>query len=335
MQYTQSAIEQITNRIGVLMINLGTPVNPSSSAVRQYLDEFLSDPRVIEKPRLLWWMILHFVILRVRPSKSAKAYQKIWTKHGSPLLHISQQQQLKLQNTVDETITVELAMRYSQPSIKSALVKLQAAGISKLLVLPMYPQYCASTTASCFDSVSSYLQSQRWIPETRFINDYYAREDYINALAASVTDSWKEYGKGALLVISYHGIPLSYIDKGDPYRQHCEATTTQLQAALGLSDDQIMTVFQSRVGREKWLEPYCDKTLSELPAKGYDNIDIMSPAFSADCLETLEELDMENRDIFMQAGGKRYHYIPALNDRDDHIQALANLINDHTQGWIK
>ena len=285
----------------------------------------------------MWWLILNGVILRIRPSRSAKAYQQVWQEDGSPILSISKQQVEKIQarfsNGSGKKIICELAMRYGNPSIKHAIDRLQDQQISKLLVLPMYPQYCAATTASVFDAVSKTLQQRRWIPETRFINHYYNRPDYINALAQSVRDSWEQHGRGQKLVLSYHGIPQSYVDAGDPYYEHCRHTTELLCQALDIPQEQAIMVFQSRVGREVWLKPYCDETLKSLPSQGITDIDIISPAFSADCLETLEELEEENRDYFLEAGGKRYQYIPALNDRDDHIDCLQQLLQQHLRGW--
>lgn len=250
---------------------------------------------------------------------------------------ISKRQRTKLQHYLDEhcdqPVHVELAMRYGNPSIPSALEKLQESGFGKILVLPMYPQYCASTTASVFDEISKQLQSSRVIPEMRFISHYYQRDDYIKALANSIRESWAANGRGEKLVLSYHGIPKSYVDKGDPYEKHCAHTSELLQTELGLKDDELLTVFQSRVGAEQWLKPYCDVTLKELPQKGIRKIDIVSPAFSADCLETLEELDEENREYFLGAGGESYQYIPALNTREDHIASLGSLVIEHTQSW--
>ncbi len=337
MLYSQIPTPLERNKTAILMINIGTPDAPATTSVRRYLKEFLSDPRVIEKPRWLWWLILNVIILRVRPSRSAKAYKQVWTDEGSPIMIISRAQQKGLQKYLDESsdqpVHVELAMRYGNPSIKSAIDSLQKSGFGKVLVLPMYPQYCASTTASIFDEVSNQLQKTRWLPEIRFISHYYHRDDYIESLASSVRESWKKNGRGEKLILSYHGIPKSYIEKGDPYRDHCMHTTSLLQEELALKDDELLTVFQSRVGAEEWLKPYCDLTLKELPQQGTRRIDIISPAFAADCLETLEELEEENRAYFMDAGGEGYQYIPALNNRDDHIASLGSLVLKHIGGW--
>ncbi len=337
MKYTKTQVQQLDHKIGVLMINLGTPDSPDPDSVRRYLREFLADPRVVEKPRWLWWLILNLIVLRIRPSKSAKAYRKIWTEAGSPILVISRRQTDQLQRLMNQVqgseILVQLAMRYGTPSIGDAITRLQEQAISKLLILPMYPQYCASTTASIFDEVSRQLQRRRWIPEVRFINHYYDFPCYIQTLAASVRQSWEQYGRGEKLILSFHGIPQSYVEKGDPYLSHCEKTTALLAETLDLSEKDIAMVFQSRVGREEWLKPYCDEYLSALPSKRIKSIDIISPAFSADCLETLEELDIENRENFLNAGGERYQYIPALNDRQDHMECLAKLALKHLDGW--
>ena len=339
MRYTSTPVHRQSDRIGVLLINLGTPDAPEATALRPYLKQFLGDPRVIEKPRWLWWLILNLIILRIRPARSAKAYQEVWTDEGSPILSIAKRQtailQERLSASVGDKVHVELAMRYGNPSIESALDILDQKKIGKLLVLPLYPQYCAATTASTFDAVSNQLQQTRWIPELRFINQYCDRSDYIAALASSIRESRSENGSGEKLVFSYHGIPRAYVDKGDPYYEQCLQTTRDVQAALELTDDEVLTVFQSRVGTDEWLKPYCDETLKSLPASGIKSIDIISPAFSADCLETLEELEEENREYFLEAGGERYSYIPALNDREDHMQMLESLILENLKGWLE
>ncbi len=325
-------------KLGVLVANLGTPDAPETAPVRRYLKQFLSDPRVIELPRLLWMLILHGVVLRVRPAKSAAAYREVWDKEtGSPLLHISQKQtnalRTALQQQFGEKVVVSLGMRYGKPSIDSAITELEEHNVRRMLVLPMYPQYSGSTTASIFDEVSTRLQRTRWIPEMRFINQYCDNPAYIKALAQSVRQSWDENGKGDLLVTSYHGIPKRYLLNGDPYHCLCHKTTRLLADELGLTGDQVMVVFQSRVGKEEWLRPYCDETMKLLPSKGVKSIDVISPAFSADCLETYEEIAGENREYFMENGGERFVYIECLNDSAEHIDMLKNLIVQHTQGW--
>lgn len=325
-------------RLGVLIVNLGTPSAPETGAVRRYLAEFLSDPRIIEMPRWLWMLILHGVILRIRPARSAKAYREVWSEEsGSPLLSISRQQSAALARDLEQRfgdrVTVSLGMRYAEPSIDSAIAELEAANVRRLIVLPMYPQYSGTTTASVFDAVSSRLQRTRWIPEMRFINQFCDHQAFIKALADSVRESWEKNGRGELLVTSYHGIPKSYLLAGDPYFCLCHKTSRLLAEELGLTSDQIRVVFQSRVGRDEWLRPYCDETMKQLPAEGFKSIDVMSPAFSADCLETIEEICGENREYFEENGGERFQYIPCLNDRPDHISFLGDLIERHAQGW--
>ncbi len=325
-------------KLGLLMVNLGTPDAPETKPVRRYLREFLSDPRIIELPRWLWMAILHGVILRVRPAKSAEAYQEVWDDNtGSPLLHISKLQAAAMQQAVQQklsnNVVVALGMRYGSPSIDDALSELEKHNVRRLVVLPMYPQYSGTTTASVFDAVTSRLQRTRWIPETRFINQFCDRPDFIKSLANSVRESWAENGRGDLLVTSYHGIPKRYLLNGDPYHCLCHKTSRLLAEELGLSDEQIKVVFQSRVGKEEWLRPYCDETMKSLPGEGIKNIDVLSPAFSADCLETLEEIEGENCEYFMENGGERFQYIACLNDRADHIQVLTDLFIQHAQGW--
>jgi len=327
-----------SEKLGILVVNLGTPDAPETKAVRRYLAEFLSDPRIIELPRILWKAILHGVILRVRPAKSAEAYEEVWDEQtGSPLLHNSEKQvagiQHALQSQFGDSVVVTLGMRYGSPSIDHAISQLEAQNVRRMLVLPMYPQYSGTTTASVFDAVTTRLQHTRWIPETRFINQYCDEPAYIKSLANSVRESWDKNGRGELLVTSYHGIPKRYLMNGDPYHCLCHKTSRLLAHELGISDDKIKVVFQSRVGREEWLQPYCDETMKSLPGTGVKSIDVISPAFSADCLETLEEIEGENKEYFMENGGERFHYIPCLNDRADHIDMLTKLIERHCQGW--
>ena len=323
-------------KIGVLITNLGTPDAPNKKELKVYLNQFLSDPRVIELPKILWQIILKLVILQIRPSKSAEAYKQIWTDKGSPLLDIANRQLNKIQSSFsskNENIVFEVGMRYGNPSIPDALLKLQKKQVRRLLVLPMYPQYCAATTGSTFDEVTNVLQKWRWIPEMRFINQYFEEKNYIEALSNSIKSFWKKTSKPQKIIFSYHGIPKRYLTNGDPYHCFCLKTTRLVKEYMGLSDDEIMTTFQSRFGREEWLKPYTSETLKELPKQGIKNIHIISPGFSSDCLETLEELEEENREYFMESGGENYHYIPCLNDHDDHIDVFVNLIKKHTQGW--
>jgi ferrochelatase len=322
---------------GVLLVNLGTPDAPTTPAVRRFLKAFLSDPRVVEYPRLLWWLILNGVILRIRPSRSAKAYREIWTDDGSPLMLFSRRLADGVREQLEQRspgkFKVELAMTYGEPSIANAIDRLQAASATRLLVLPLYPQYSGTTTASVFDAVTSKLQAMRWVPESRFINQYHDEPGYIGALAASVRDYWQQHGRGDHLLFSFHGVPRYTLDKGDPYHCHCQKTGRLVAEALELSEDQWTLSFQSRVGRDEWLRPYTDETVVELAGKGVGRLDVACPGFSADCLETLEEIAMQNAEFFEDAGGEALHYIPALNARADHIDFLTTLIGQHTLGW--
>ncbi len=315
---------------GVLLTNLGTPDNPTTTDVRRYLKEFLWDPRVVETPRLLWWLILNGIILRTRPKHSAAIYRKVWTEEGSPLLTISQKQasalQSSLEQCMDAPVRVVLAMRYGSPSIARGLEMLREANARRVLILPLYPQYSATTTASTFDQVSRTLQGWRWIPELRFINHYFDNERYIAALAESVRSARQEKGHAERLLISFHGIPQSYADGGDPYPQECRITAAKLAQALGLGEKEWAITFQSRLGRQEWIKPYTDETLKQWGQEGVKSVQVICPGFSADCLETLEEIGQENRDYFLASGGESYHYIPALNDASSHIELLAELI---------
>ncbi|MCU7958752.1 MAG: ferrochelatase [gamma proteobacterium symbiont of Bathyaustriella thionipta] len=321
--------------IGVLLVNLGTPEAATTSAVRRYLAEFLSDPRVMEMNPWLWKPILHAVILPTRPKKSAAAYKKVWTEQGSPLMVISKRQQQALQKRLNSEqagrFHVTLGMRYGQPSIHKAVDELNTC-CGKILVLPLYPQYSATTTASIFDQISLVLRQQRAIPEMRFINQYATHAGYITALANSIRETWPQK-KPQKLLLSFHGIPQDYADAGDPYPQQCQATRQALQAELGVSDEFMQMSFQSRLGPRAWLKPYTDETLKQWGQQGVKHVQVISPGFSADCLETLEEVNEENRDYFLQAGGQSFAYIPALNERADHIDMMCQLVQQHTQGW--
>ena len=323
-------------KTGVLITNLGTPDEPNSKALKIYLKEFLSDTRVIEIPKFFWQIILHLIILRIRPRRSAINYQSIWTKKGSPLLNISKEQiyllEKKLKVSYPNTIFA-LGMRYGNPSIESALKKMQEEQVRRLVIFPLYPQYCAATTASTFDAVTNILQKWRWIPELRFINQYYEEESYIKAIANSIENFWDKNGKPQKIIFSYHGIPKKYHLKGDPYHCFCLKTTRLVKEFMKLDDEEVITTFQSRFGRAEWLQPYTSETLKELPSQGIKNVHIISPGFSADCLETLEELEVENREYFEKAGGKKYLYIPCLNESSKHIEMMEKIIQKHTQGW--
>ena len=324
-------------KTGVLLVNLGTPDAPDRASVRHYLKEFLWDPRVVEMPRPLWWLVLNLVILNTRPRRSAEAYQKVWTDTGSPLLNISRQQETALRQSLgdrfDGQVVVELAMRYGSPSIESGLQALREQGARRVLVLPLYPQYSATTTASIFDEVTDQVRKWRWLPELRFINHYHDHPAYITALAESV-DKWRnEHGEADRLLLSFHGIPQEYFDKGDPYYCECQKTARLLAQSLGLGEEQWMLSFQSRLGPKQWLQPYTDKTLKKLAGDGVKSVQVICPGFSADCLETLEEIAMENRDVFLEAGGERYEYIPCLNSDQAHIDMLSGLVEKHLAGW--
>ncbi|WP_440876170.1 ferrochelatase [Thalassotalea sp. PLHSN55] len=324
-------------KTGILITNLGTPEQPTTASVRRYLKEFLSDPRVVEIPRLVWLIILHGIILRVRPSKSAKLYQSIWTEQGSPLLAITEQQKAKLIDVLTaqhgerftNNVVVDIAMRYGNPSIENALNNFQRQGINNIVVMPLYPQYAGPTTGSTFDAIAKVLTKWRWVPSVHFISSYHDNALYIQALANSVSEFISANGKPDKLVLSYHGMPKLFHQAGDPYYDYCQRTTDLLVEQLGLAETDYIQTFQSRFGKAEWLQPYTDETLENLPKQGVKNIAIISPAFSADCLETLEELEGENREVFIEAGGEQYHYIPALNDRDDHIRAIADLIQPY------
>ncbi|MGB3610075.1 MAG: ferrochelatase [Cellvibrio sp.] len=311
---------------GVLLVNLGTPDEPTTPSVRAYLAEFLSDPRVIEIPPLAWKLILHGIILRVRPRKSAALYKSIWTHEGSPLLVISRRQQAAIQRWLGDDVIVKLGMRYGNPSIPKALRQLRDAGVRRIIVMPLYPQYAAPTTGTVFDAVARELMTWRWVPEVDFINGYADHPLYIESLAQSIREQIDTHGAPQRFVFSYHGMPKRNLDLGDPYYCFCQKTTRLVAEKLGLDKSHCLTTFQSRFGYAEWLQPYTDETLKALPSQGITNIAVVSPAFSADCLETLEELAQQNREIFLHNGGETYHYIPALNDRPDHIRALVEVI---------
>lgn len=324
-------------KLGVLITNLGTPDAPETGALRRYLGEFLWDPRVVETPRPLWWLILNGVILRIRPSRSAKVYRTVWTDEGSPLLTISRAQVAglgeRLGPRLSGPVEVALGMRYGNPSIPAALKHLHDQNVRRLLVLPLYPQYSASTTASTFDSVAATMMRWRWIPELRFISRYHDETGYIEALAASVREHWADKGRGEHLVMSFHGVPRRYLEAGDPYHCQCVKTGRLLAERLGLEDGAWSTTFQSRFGREEWLKPYTDESIRALGRRGVKRIDVICPGFSADCLETLEEIAEQNAEFFHEAGGETLSYIPCLNTRGDHLDYLAGLVLRHLQGW--
>jgi len=320
-------------RCGVLLANLGTPAAPTGSAIRRYLAEFLSDRRVVELPRALWLPILYGVILPLRPLRLAHAYQSVWTADGAPLLAISRQQQVALQAKLGAEIPVSLGMRYGEPSIAAAIDELLAQHVRRILVLPLYPQYSGTTTASVYDAVYARLQQERWSPELRLINSYHDAPGYITALADSVRAHWQQHGHGEHLLMSFHSIPLRNLQLGDPYYCYAQKTSRLLAEALQLQPQQWSMSLQSRVGRAKWLSPYTDHVMERLGASGLGTLDVICPGFAADCLETLEEVAIRYDQQFRAAGGKTLRYIPALNASTAHIDFLAALTRQHLQGW--
>jgi ferrochelatase len=324
-------------KTGILLVNLGTPEAPTKEALRPYLKEFLSDPRVVEIPRAVWWLILNGIILNTRPKKSAEKYASIWTPEGSPLkVHTERQAKLLkgwLAEKIASPVMVEYAMRYGKPSIPDTLARMKAAGCDRILVLPAYPQYAASSTATAFDMAFGWLGKTRNQPALRTVKHYHDHPAYIQALAANIRDAWQMHGRPDVLVMSFHGVPRYTLEKGDPYHCECQKTGRLLAEALGLDAGQYRITFQSRFGRAEWLQPYTDKTLEALGREGVGRVDIVAPGFTADCLETLEELAMEGRASFLQAGGKAFHYIPALNEHPRWIDALGRIAVENLGGW--
>ena len=336
MRFAAEPAPDKPERTGILLVNLGTPDAPTPRAVRRYLREFLADPRVVEIPRALWWPILHGLILRTRPAKSAAKYAAIWTREGSPLATWTRLQAARLLGTLGErghAVLVHWAMRYGQPSIAGALDALKAQGAARVLVLPLYPQYSAATTASAFDAVAAWSRRVRRLPELRVVNQFHDDEAYIAALAARVTEHWMREGRDGTLVMSFHGLPARARALGDPYHGQCLTTARLLAERLALRADQYVVTFQSRFGRARWLEPYTDATLRKLAAQGHERVDVICPGFTADCLETLEEIGIEGRKSFLAAGGKAFNLIACLNDSPPWIDALAKLSIRHLQGW--
>ena len=325
-------------RTGVLLVNLGTPTAPTAAALRPYLKEFLSDPRVVEIPRPIWWLILNGIILNTRPAKSAKKYASVWTSEGSPLkVHIEKQAKLLagfLANAGHSELHVSWAMRYGQPSIRSQLDAMRAAGCTRILVVPLYPQYAASTTATVVDEVANCLRHWRNLPEVRYVRSFGDDPGYIEALAASVRAHWQRNGQADRLVLSFHGIPRRSLDLGDPYHCECYKTGRLLGEALKLAPERLIVSFQSRFGKAEWLKPYTQPTLEELGGSGVGSVDVMCPGFVSDCLETLEEINMECREAFLHAGGKQFSYIPCLNENQPWIEALTTLSLNHLGNWL-
>ncbi|WP_217527508.1 ferrochelatase [Vibrio cholerae] len=314
-------------KLGILLANLGTPQAPTPQAVKAFLSQFLHDQRVVDMSRWLWCPLLHGIILPTRSPKVAKLYQSIWMDEGSPLMVYSRRQRDKLAELSQRP--VELGMTYGEPSLLDGVRKLQQQGVEQIVVLPLYPQYSATTTAAVFDGLAKALRQLPVVPELHFIRDYHDHPLYIQALAKSVRASWQLHGQGDLLLCSYHGIPKRYAQNGDIYPEHCKKTTELLAQALGLPQDKVMMTYQSQFGKEEWLQPYTDKTMEALPRQGIKKLDVICPAFSVDCLETLEEIAEQNQEIFLHSGGEAFHYVPCLNDSQSHIELMAALVKVH------
>jgi ferrochelatase len=319
---------QNRQKTGVVICNLGTPETYKTKDVRRFLRQFLSDGRVIEIPKIIWWFILNGIILTLRPSKSAKLYKSVWTKEGSPLLVLSKKLTEKLKKSVGDSCEVELAMRYGNPSMESALMSLKNKNCRKLIVIPMFPQYSGTTTGSIFDEVARVLSKWRWVPSLSFVNSYHDQPEYINALADSLSNHIKN-NSPQKIIFTYHGIPKRNFDLGDPYQCYCQKTTRLVAEKLNLEDDTYITTFQSRFGPAEWLKPYTSDTMGELPLQEVKNVLVVAPAFSVDCLETIEEIDQENKEIFLKAGGEKFTYAPCLNDSSGQVNLLKAIIDKH------
>ncbi len=326
-------------RIGILLVNSGTPDSLSVRDVRRFLGAFLSDPRVIELPPALWLPLLHGVILRTRPRRSARKYAKIWTAQGSPLAALSSELRVKLTSTLAERVlapfSVELGMLYSRPSVSEGLQRLRELGAQRILVVPLFPQYCGASTGSVYDQVAAELGRWRWLPELRFVAEYHDYPGYIHALRASVEEHWRAHERTGHLLISFHGVPERYFHQGDPYFCKCQKTARLLAEELLLGEQEWSVSFQSRVGPVRWLQPYTSEVLAAMPSRGIDRVTVICPGFAVDCLETLEEIAIENRRVFLDAGGRDLQYVPALNARPEHASFLADLIARHCQGWTQ
>ena len=320
-------------KIGVLISNLGTPDSPSRKDLKKYLNQFLMDKRVIDLPRLLWIPILKIIILNIRPRKSAKLYRSIWTDKGSPLMVFSKNILKKLSDSIDDRITVALGMRYGSPSIEEAMDIFKKEKISKILVFPLYPQAGSPTTSSTFDAVTDYLRNISWMPDLRFVSGYHDHNAYISALVRSVNNSFSEHGRPDKLIFSFHGMPYRYLEKGDPYYCFCHKTARLTAEKLDLDEYSYDIAFQSRFGSDKWLEPYIDRLLVNEANNGTKYIQVISPGFAVDCLETLEEISIQYRELFISNGGKRFEYIPCLNDGQDQLDLIRSIIDDSISGW--
>ncbi len=317
-----------SHKTGVLLVNLGSPASTKTRDVRRFLREFLGDPRVVNLPRPLWWLILNLFVLPFRPRKSAHAYKAIWTEHGSPLIVFTQRLSEKLAARLAvDGIRVDCAMRYGKPALAEKLAEFKQQGVDDIVIVPLYPQYSSTTTASIFDVVAEVFVGWRHMPSLRFISDFHQNAAYIQAVADSVRAYWQQHGKSELLMMSFHGLPAKLTQLGDPYFHQCHATGKLIAENLGLQDEQWQLVFQSRFGKAEWLKPYCVEALAQLPEQGVKQVDVICPGFSVDCLETLEEIAIANQAIFLQAGGERYRYIPALNDSDAHVEVMVDLIS--------
>ncbi len=326
------------SRTGVLLVNLGTPDAPEKSALRRYLRQFLGDPRVVEIPRPLWWLILHGIILNTRPARSARKYASIWTPEGSPLRVHTERQAAglaeRLAARVPSPTAVVYAMRYGQPSIAAGVAELKARHCDRILMLPLYPQYAASTTASSMDALFEALRTYRNVPGVRVVRHYHDHPAYIQALRAQVESYWAVHGRPDKLVMSFHGVPRYTLDRGDPYHRECLKTGRLLGEALGLQPEQYAVSFQSLFGRAEWVKPYTEPLVRQLAREGVSNMHVVCPGFPADCLETLEEIGMEVKTAFLTEGGREYHYIPALNESAPWLDALADIALEHLEGWV-
>ena len=314
----------MSQKSAVILVNLGTPDAPTAKAVRRYLKEFLWDDRVIKR-NPIWWLVLNGIVLTLRPKRVAKLYESIW-EGDSPIRTIGYKQQEKLQALLGDSVHVELAMTYGNPSFKHSLEKLNSQGIENIIVLPLYPQYSATTTGAIYDQVATFIKSQRNLPAIHLIKDYHKNTFYIDALAKKIEDFWQKNGRSEKLLFSFHGIPKVYVEKGDPYREQVEKSVKLMVEKLNLKENEYQLCFQSRFGPTEWLQPYTDKTLEAWAKDGIRSVDVVCPAFSADCLETIEEIAEENKEIFMENGGEQYRYISALNDDAQHIEMMAKLV---------
>ncbi len=322
--------------VRVVLVNLGTPVQPDSRSVRQFLKQFLSDPRVVEVPRLIWWFILRLFVLTFRPARVAKLYQSIWTAQGSPMRVIVEQQVSALQARYPlGQVQVSHAMTYGTPALADVLTEQIKQGYHRILLLPLYPQYSASTTAPVLDQLADWFKSHRNLPQVRYVRDYHDHPAYIEALAVRVESFWQEHGRAERLLMSFHGIPQDYYRKGDPYPDECTVTANKLAERLGLEQNAWAMSYQSRFGAQVWMQPYTDQLLQKWGEGGVASVQVLCPGFSADCLETLEEIAEQNRELFLEHGGKSYQYIPALNDMPAHIDLLSALIEQEAAGWIQ